>query len=124
MFDEDLINFDNFYVDKDDNIISLDLNYQESIVDQLSSIIPNLYRLNFENVYQFEQVNDYGKVISYGDGVTRHVYNNLRQEIDDLLKNNLEKLDKKKAFKLGQLIYFANTDGGEFFNNIHPYFFI
>ncbi|AGF85260.1 hypothetical protein QJ854_gp522 [Moumouvirus goulette] len=123
IFDEDLINYDNFYVDKDEDTLSIDLNYQEPIIDQLLYVIPNIYRLNFGRIFQFEQINKYGKVISYGDGVTRHVYNNLRQEIDDVLKNKLDNLDDNKAFKLGQLIYFASTDGGEFFNNIHPYYF-
>uniref|UniRef100_A0A6G6ACN3 Uncharacterized protein n=1 Tax=Borely moumouvirus TaxID=2712067 RepID=A0A6G6ACN3_9VIRU len=123
LFDENLIDYGDFYIDKGDEVLSIDLNYQDSIFDQLLAIIPNIYRLNFENIYKFEQINDKGKIMSYGNGVTRHTFNILRQDIDIILKNKIDNLDNKTAFKLGQLIYFANTDGGEFFKNIHPYFF-
>ncbi|AGD92481.1 hypothetical protein [Acanthamoeba polyphaga mimivirus] len=125
-FNEDNIDYstiDNFYVYKDDTELTIDLNNQISTITQLISIIPNIYRLNYNNTYQFEQVDSIGNVISYGDGVTRHIYNNLRMEIDELLKNGLETFTLDQAFKLGQLIYFCNADGKQSFHELSGYFF-
>lgn len=109
--------------DKTDTELIIDVNNFEPIVNQLINIIPSVYRLNSEMMYEFEQIDCNGNVISYGDGVTRHAFNMLRKELDDIFKNKFEKSDSLDPFKLGKLFYFCNNDGKETFFNIHPYFF-
>ncbi|BCS83227.1 hypothetical protein QLL95_gp0896 [Cotonvirus japonicus] len=126
IFDEILVNYDtinNFYTEKTDEEFVTDIQENKSVVDQLINIIPNIYRINNKFIYLFEQVNNTGKVVSYGDGVTRFVYNSLRKELDDILDKKFCDYNDETVIKLGKLLYFCNTDGFETFGNIHPYFF-
>ncbi|XWV24902.1 hypothetical protein QJ856_gp0880 [Tupanvirus deep ocean] len=126
LLDEELISYDTIntlYPEKIDTSLVIDVEENCSIVDQLINIIPNIYRLNNEMEYQFHKIDSRGNIISYGDGVTRDVFNSLRMEIDEIFKNNLQLLGEKSAFNLGKLMYFCNRDGMETFFNIHPYFF-
>ena len=113
----------NEYCEKTEIKLVIDINIDIPIMDQISNIIPSIYRLNNEMLYCFEQVDSNSKIISYGEGVTRHVFSTLRKEIDIVLQNNLSPLNKTDCFKLGKLIYFCNKDGGETFFHISPYFF-
>ena len=141
----------NEYYEKTDIKLVIDIDINFPIIEQLINTIPSIYRLNNEMIYCFEQVDTNSNIISYGEGVTRHVFNMLRKEIDILFENNLasknnflstvptemasknnflstvptEMVQMKKGdcFKLGKLFYFCNRDGGETFFNIHPYFF-
>ncbi|XWV26148.1 hypothetical protein QJ857_gp0931 [Tupanvirus soda lake] len=126
LLDEELISFDTInwlYPEKIDTSLVIDIEENLPVVDQLINIIPNIYRLNNEMEYEFHKIDSDGNIISYGDGVTRDVFNCLRIEIDEILKNNLHSYNEKSTFNLGKLIYFCNRDGMETFFNIHPYFF-
>ena len=113
---------DKFY-NKSEIKFVIDIDISLPIIDQLIGIIPAIYRLNNEMIYCFEQISSDGKIISFGDGVTRHVFSTLRKEIDQLLENNFSSKNKIECFKIGKLLYFCNMDGEETFFNICPYFF-
>jgi hypothetical protein len=117
-----LFNFDCELPKYDINFV-IDIENNRSVLDQLINIIPNIYRLNNEVIYAFQQIDSNGNIISFGDGVTRHVFNSLRNDIDTILKNNLESVDHEYAIKLGKIFYFCHVEGSELFSNIHPYFF-
>lgn len=109
--------------DKDDTALIIDIDITRNIIDQMIHIIPAIYRLNNEMLYNFEQINSDGSVQSYGDGVTRYVFNTLRKELDKILEKKFLGYDLDTCFKLGKLLYFCSKDGRETFSNIHPYFF-
>ena len=113
----------NSHHNKTDIKLVIDIDINVPTIDQLINIVPQTYRLNSEMIYCFEQVDSAGNIISYGEGVTRHIFNTARKEIDNLLKNNLSTLSQSYCFNLGKLIYFCNKDSGETFFHIHPYFF-
>lgn len=116
-------NFDIQYMEKSDTNMIIDIDISVPIIKQLINIIPFIYRLNDEMIYKFEQVDSDSNVISYGDGVTRHIFNSLRKEIDIVLEKKFLSYDLTYAFNLGKLLYFCNREGAEKFFNIHPYFF-
>jgi hypothetical protein len=105
------------------NEITIDIDPNKPVYDQSVGIIPNLYRTNNVLIFRFEQVDAYYNVTSYGDGVTRHVFRQLRKEIDNLLKDQIENLSEKDSFNLGKMIYFCAFNGNELFSQLNPYFF-
>ncbi|QTF49261.1 hypothetical protein qu_369 [Acanthamoeba polyphaga mimivirus] len=126
VFDEILINYDtinSMYIDKSNVEFVIDIEQDVPVIDQLINIIPNIYRLNNKYIYYFEQIDKKGSIVSYGDGVSRFVFNSLRREIDEILATKFEYCDTGMAIKLGKMMYFCNVDGSETFENIHPYFF-
>jgi len=100
----------------------IDIENSESIVNQLVNTVSSIYRLNNEYFYKFEKIDNFGNVISYGEGATRDTFNYLRKELDTVLKSNFSSL-KQNMFKLGKLFYFCNAEGNEKYFNMHPYFF-
>jgi hypothetical protein len=110
-------------VEKTDDKLPIDIQNGCSIIKQLIHIIPYIYRLNKEKEFEFHQTDINRNVISYGEGVTRQIFNNLRQEIDDILQNKFGSFDSTTVYDLGLLFYFCNREGLETFFNIHPYFF-
>lgn len=125
ILDEEMIDFTkiNHYYEKTDVKLVIDIDITKPIISQLINIIPSIYRLNNEMIYCFEQVDKDSNIISYGEGVTRHIFSTVRKEIDDLFLNKLSPFDKLECFKLGKLLYFCNHDGDATFFNINPYFF-
>lgn len=122
---DDCIYYDHINVylkQKVKNKFIIDTDITKSVFDQLLHIIPYIYRLNDET-YHFEQINQDGTVISYGEGVTRHTFSMLRKEMDEHFKNNFSKCKPEDAFNIGKLLFFCNWEGREKFCNIHPYFF-
>lgn len=110
--------------------LTIDIVDQKSIVEQLISIIPLIYRCNNEKNFLFEQIDSEHNVKSYGIGVCRQTFHLLRKEIDDILKNNFgpesntnNNTDNVDYFRLGCLSYFCNREGHESFFCLHPYFF-
>ncbi len=108
---------------KDDTQISIDVFATAKVIDQLVVVVPALYRLNSASEINFEQIDLDDTVISYGEGVSRHVMNQARKEMDDIFQNKFKDFDKKKCRELGKLIYFCNKEGKQTFSKIHPYFF-
>lgn len=127
VFDNELIVFDmiNIGLDKIDTKLIIDIDDNIDIVDQLINIIPNIYRLNSEMEFVFEQanVNSSGRIVSYGDGVTRQTFSILRIGIDAILKTNFTNMNPALLFNLGKLFYFCYREGSERYFFIHPYFF-
>lgn len=122
----DAINFENIITSRTEKInkrLIIDVATSQSIVDQLVDMIPNIYRLNKEYIYHFEQTDDKGEILSYGEGSTRQVFDMCRNEFDAIFKNNFEGYTLLQVFHLGRLFYFCNRDGDQKFFNIHPYFF-
>lgn len=110
------------YTDKPGCEFNIDLYEKTPLVDQLITIIPRMYRLNCGDQFIFEYIDTADNAISYGDGVTRHVFNNLRKEIDEILRAKFADF-KYSIIDLGKLFYFCNHDSGQLFQNLHPYFF-
>lgn len=125
-FDHELVCYDSIselYSEKMDTCLFIDIDNSRVIVPQLLNIIPYIYRLNNDFDYQFQYIDSNSNVISYGEGVTRDVFNILRMEIDQILNENFCSYSEIDVFNLGKLMYFCNRDGFEKFFNIHPYFF-
>lgn len=130
-FEEIIINNNNIYYDtlielkteKTDELLIIDIDLSKSIINQLINIIPNIYRLNNDFVFHFENVDTNDNIISYGDGITRSVFTKLRREIDDFFLTNMDEWSESDIVKIGKLLYFCNYEGNEKFFNIHPYFF-
>ena len=123
---DESIYYDNInicYDEKIGNNIIIDINVSQPVVNHLIKIIPYIYRLNNEMIYGFDQIDSESNIISYGDGVTRHIFNMLRKEIDDILENKFASFSLEDTFNLGKLFYFCNREGMETFFKIHPYFF-
>lgn len=127
-----------YYPEKTDTKLLIDIDVKRSVVDQLINSIPSLYRLNNEMIYCFEQINFRDQdgedpagtekdtdevVLSYGEGVTRQVFNDLRKELDKIMENKFIGLSPHECYNLGKLLYFCNRDGHQTFESIHPYFF-
>ena len=124
----DVIYFDKineYYPEKMDTRLMIDMDIKKPVVEQLINIIPAVYRLNNEMIYGFEQINSQNndEIVSYGEGVTRHIFNNLRKELDCIMENKFSGYDPLSCYKLGKLLYFCNRDGQQTFECIHPYFF-
>lgn len=106
----------------------IDVYQKRPVLDQLLPIIPYLYRLNRELEFKFHQINDKFRVMSYGDGVTRQVFTELRRELDELFETKFKSMpnlssDPVVAQNLGRVLYFCCQEGAERFNHIDPYFF-
>ena len=114
---------DIYYFDKLDNNLIIDVNITQSITDQLINIIPPIYRLNNNMIYNFEHTDNNNNIISYGEGASRQIYSLLRKELDLILENKFYLCNMVDSFKLGKLMYFCNKESYETFVNIHPYFF-
>lgn len=124
IFSDELICFDSVCeLAKMDTNFIIDIENNSSILCQLINIIPNLYRLNNDIIFEFHQIDSNGNIISFGEGSTRHCFNYLRNEIDIVLQNNFDSYDEINVVKLGKLFYFCYVEGSAFFSNIHPYFF-
>ncbi len=123
-FSDELIFFDSISeLTKCDANFIIDIENNSSILDQLINIIPNLYRLNNDFIYEFHQVSHQGDIISFGEGSTRHCFNYLRNEIDAVLQKKFESYDEQFVNRLGKLFYFCYVEGQVTFYNIDPYFF-
>lgn len=125
IFNDQKIFYDNIhnYIEKSETNLVIDICVSRPIIEQLMQIIPNIYRLNNEMLYCFEQLDVGGEVVSYGTGVTRHVFNILRKELEEAFDKKLAGHDNNSAHNLGKLLYFCNREGNETFMNIDPYFF-
>lgn len=113
----------NLKSEKTNELIVIDIDLSKPIINQLINIIPNIYRLNNDFIFHFENVDMNDNIISYGDGITRSVFTKLRKEIDDFLLSSMEEWSISDITKIGKLLYFCNYEGNEKFFNIHPYFF-
>lgn len=112
-----------YYPEKTSHPFIIDIDPTGSIVDQLIALVPNIYRLNKEYQYEFEQVLDGNRVTSFGDGVTRQVFDTLRIELDGILASKFDKWSVKDCIRLGKLFYFCNRDGEMEFANLDGYFY-
>lgn len=113
----------NFF--KQDVQMVIDIDDKRPIIDQLLNTIPYLYRLNKEMIIEFNKINSKGGVISYGEGVTRHIFDELRTALDDILEKKFIQMDDHTIYNLGKLLYFCSyeTNNTEKFCNLHSYFF-
>lgn len=126
LFLDDLVYYDkiiSYGTEKTETTLIIDIETSKSIISQLVNIIPQIYRLNNEMMYKFEQIDSHSNVVSYGEGVTRQIFNVLRIEIDNIFEKKFDLYESKDVFNIGKLMYFCNKDGNETFFNIHPYFF-
>ena len=126
LLSDELINVDriaSYYPEKTETKLVIDIDISKSVIEQVIHIIPAIYRLNNEMIYHFEQTDQNGNVLSYGEGVTRQIFNSMRKELDLILSTNLQGYSVSDAFKLGKLLYVCNRDGCEAFSNLHPYVF-
>lgn len=117
----DKINFLRVFSETNADTIQIDVNTKDNVMDQLLHIIPKIYRLNSNKNYLFEQVDILGNTISHGIGVTRHVFNLLKKDLENVLKNKFNNFDN--TYDIGKLLYFCTREGNETFNYIDPYFF-
>lgn len=116
--------FDSNNMDEQEIIIDVEMrnNLSEYVYDQLSLILPYLHRANNLD-YNFNIIDSYGNVISYGNGVTRQIYTLLWDEIDNKIKN-FPQLSDKESFVLGQMIYIMQSSSKTNPSiTIHPLFF-
>ncbi len=121
--DSSKILFDPFILSGTNNF-TIDIQDDVSVLSQLVSIIPAIYRLNFDLYYDFNQVDKNGQVVSYGTGVTTQIFYMLATELDHIFKTKFEGVDLDQCIKLGKMLYFCRQEGGENFYHIHPYFFL
>lgn len=123
-FDVEHISYDNINcIEKINTDFIIDIIVDQSHIRQLMDIIPSIYRLNNDFYFNFEQLDENGRVLCYGDGVTRQVFNNASTDLDNILKNKFETYSSFDVNRLGKLLYFCNIEGDQLFNNLHPYFF-
>ena len=106
----------------DDQVLSIDLIENRPVVPQLQAILPNIFRLNDVYNLNFTYVNNSYEVKSYGHGVTRQVFSELRSEIDKSL-DQLDKLSETECYQLGLMIYLSIIYGKIKFNGVSVYFF-
>ena len=108
---------------KDSPVISVDINIGVSYVQQFSSLVQLMYRMNSNSNYIFQNVREFSKnVINFGIGSSRQIIDILGDEIDEILLNKFINLSTIKIFELGMLIYFCHWECKMKINNLHPIF--
>ena len=118
----DNVNYNIMTKSMDDNLI-IDINVDRDIIPQLLPIINMTYRLNNRFFFLFEQVDEFGKVISYGDGVTCQIFHLLAKELDKIIGDKFVGYNIMQCHQLGKIMYFCNIESGEKFFNLHSYFY-
>jgi hypothetical protein len=108
---------------KDCPTISIDINIGLPYIQQFSSLVQMLYRMNSSNVFIFQNVREFSKnVINYGAGSSRQIIDVLGEEIDEILLNKFSNVSAINIFELGMLIYFCHWECKMKINNLHPLF--
>lgn len=126
-FNDMNINFDILLNEsnKKTNSLFIDINITQSIIPQLVTLIPAIYRLNNDKFFDFENIVD-NVTISYGIGVTRSVFNKLSKELDEifsLLNSDIPYTGEYNFIQIGKLLYFCVFDGKTKICNLPGYFF-
>lgn len=104
-----------------DHSITIDIDSNRQIIDQMIEIIPKIYRLNTDINYNFEKYNGLtDDIVSYGVGVSRDILSSCAHQLDKLF--NAEN-NKYNGRSVGKLLAFLFAISNVKFNNIHPYFF-
>ena len=124
----DKIDFDSIFTieeTKTGDDLVIDVYKDKPVIDQLLPIVCNIYRFNRSMSFGFHQVDSMHRIISFGDGVSRQVFCQLKRELDEALKIDFDGIidSDDKAFDMGRLIYFCCQEGYGRFKYIHPYLF-